>query len=165
MSFIKQTSSKNFNKFSIKKQDNLNTSKTSTTGSHVGPINNANFLNNNLKKISIANKSIIDNKSDGSNKIDILSLNCLKTEILSNDEISRRFKNELDVSNIITLEQEVNDDLIINQKDDKLLISSLDDEDENISNNNNLMMNNHKFSDLDMDIEEILDDKWTIFSR
>ncbi len=78
-------------------------------------------------------------------------------------------KNDLDVSNIITLEQDVNDDLLINQKDDKLLLSNLDDDDQNnILSNINLMNNNNMLIDntnVQTDIEEILDDKWTIFSR
>ncbi len=52
--------------------------------------------------------------------------------MLTNCDISKRLsKNDLDVSNIITLEQDVNDDLLINQKDDKLLLSNLDDDDQN----------------------------------
>jgi hypothetical protein len=90
--------------------------------------------------------------------------------MLTNCDISKRLsKNDLDVSNIITLEQDVNDDLLINQKDDKLLLSNLDDDDQNnilsninLINNNNMLIDN---TNVQTDIEEILDDKWTIFSR
>ena len=87
-------------------------------------------------------------------------LNYIKTENLSNDEISKRFKNDMDVSNILTFEQEVNDELIINQKDDKFLLSSLKYDDEIRSSDN--ILSNVKY---ETDIEEILDDKWTILSR
>ena len=66
----------------------------------------------------------------------------------------------MDVSNILTFEQEVNDELIINQKDDKFLLSSLKYDDEIRSSDN--ILSNVKY---ETDIEEILDDKWTILSR
>jgi hypothetical protein len=91
--------------------------------------------------------------------------------MLTNCDISKRLsKNDLDVSNIITLEQDVNEDLLINQKDDKLYLSNLDDDDQNnilsninlMSNYNNILINT---ANVQSDFEEILDDKWTLFSR
>ena len=77
-----------------------------------------------------------------------------------NAENLKYVKSELDVSSLITLEQDVNDELIINQKEDKLFITSLYGEDENINiyrPTNSIVKKN--------EIEEILDEKWEIFSR
>jgi hypothetical protein len=112
-------------------------------------------------------------------KKDVSPSNFLKNDNMSNGDISRRFKTELDVSNIITLEQEVNDDLLINQKDDKFLLSSLVDDDPiltynfqqpnlssvNIINNINNAEIEQPSAESELDVEEILDDKWTVFSR
>jgi len=54
--------------------------------------------------------------------------------------------------------------LIINQKEDKLLMSSLYDYDDD-----NMNMNSHRkdhiiMKDLNIDIDDILDDKWSVFS-
>ena len=53
--------------------------------------------------------------------------------------------------------------MIINQNDDKLLI--FEENEEKFSDNNTMFINNRKMTEIEIDMEEILDDKWTIFSR
>jgi hypothetical protein len=72
---------------------------------------------------------------------------------------------EVDVSNIITLEQEVNDDFLINCKEDKMLLNTICPEDEY----NNLMtgMASNRKPDVPVstiEYEEVIDDKWQNFS-
>ena len=99
----------------------------------------------------------------------------MTAKYINSERESLKFvKSELDVSNLITLEQDVNDELIINQKDDKLLITSLYEDDDlngqsmHFDNGNATpAVKNFEIKNpcMEAEIEEIIDDKWSLFSR
>jgi len=163
------------NKFHLnKKQENgLNISKTSKATS-----NNDNSIQ--LKTY----------KTEGSKPRLKVNKKANKNTNLANKLSINTGNGEIDVSNIITLEQDVTDDLIMNQKEDKLLLSDLDDNIENshlktdvnvqsnkISNDNNLNSlnsnsnNNNNINNKDnilpkneTEYEDIIDDRWSNIS-
>ena len=141
-------------RISLKKQEGLDISKTSVTRI-VTVINSSNYKA--LTQLSTQKSKFTNLTSDSLKNIN-------DTIKLNTEDVNKRIKPELDVSNIITLEQDVTDDLIINQKDDKLLLSSLYD-DENNFNYNPLAVNSLKQFNIDLEKEEILDDRWVILSK
>ena len=72
------------------------------------------------------------------------------------------------MSNLITLEQDVNDELIINQNDDKLLNNYLNEYDEKnqVSYRKlSIAKSDNKTTTISNGIDEVVDEKWNLLSR
>ncbi len=70
------------------------------------------------------------------------------------------------MSNLITLEQEVNDELIINQNEDKLLNNCLNEYDErNQVSNRKLSSEKNDNKIIPKGFYQVLDEKWNLISK
>lgn len=80
----------------------------------------------------------------------------------------KKYLDDLDfnVSKIIQADHNVNDDIIMNNKDDQfLLVSALKDYDDNVMNKTVAMFSNGNTNTEKIESEEVLDDRWSLFAK